>query len=276
MQDTPKETTSNVRKTTLAKLGPTLPIGIYGSDGKLHRDLRHSKWVLKHDKLISRLRREYQAANQFMWASVVVAAMYEQIGHHNMSDMKLEQKLAIISGMFFGDVMYAYMWLGRNTIGGNILLNLPCNRCFKIIEKFPADLDTLEVMVCSDPTIERWSHDLNEPLTMGEMKIHSLELGPPMWSPLETAGDEEGLSEAETKAALIQGALQPVDGMQVTEEMLDEGLTKPDFEDLVTGINDNHIGPNLKVEDNCPLCKRDFVSAIDWSYDSFFGASSRS
>ena len=55
---------------------------------------------------------------------------------------------------------------------------------------------------------------------------------------------------------------------------LDE-MGKFDLERLTTLIDENAMGPTMAIEDKCGKCNRDYILPIDWSYDNFFGDSSR-
>ena len=274
-EDSTKKTPEHCTKKTLEEQGPNMPIGILGTDGRRNGALQPGPWKLKQDKMLGKLREQNRGCNPFVWASIVLATLYEQFGPHDFSSMKLAKKRAIISQTFFGDVIYAWLWLRCAAIDNNLVFDFPCNRCLKPIEKFPADLHTVDVLTTDDVDAGTWGYELLDPIEIGAKKIERLSFSQPVWSPLESSKVTGGLNTAETKGALIQGALVTEENVVIHPAVLDE-LSKKDLELLTNEISDRHVGPDLKIEGECPMCERDFLSSIDWSYDSFFGVQSRS
>jgi hypothetical protein len=125
-----------------------------------------------------------------------------------------------------------------------------------------------------------FDYELVEPYEARGEEIKGFKIIPPRWSVYEktTAIEEFKKGEGQIKQDLIHGCIYGLIGEDkpriIIQEDLDE-MGKTDIEKLSNKINDINVGPNMLVEAKCSICKYEFITQINWNYDSFFVVSSR-
>lgn len=265
-----------IKKITLKELGNEMPMGILGADKKYHKNISFRPWRMKEEKELGRIRSDNQGANIGRYVSMVVATMCDKLGPHDFSNMKLEEKVIMISQMFMGDVFAVYCTLRKHNMGNILGMIITCPRCGNQFD-FNGDLDTLEVTTAEHPNDMTWDYDLKHPIQIRNKEITGFHMGLPLWSVIESAADQ-GTGSAAAKDEAIRGAIRGVKGDDkiklLTSDELDE-LSKFDMESLVRKIDDNVLGPVMMIEAGCEKCRAEIVKSIDWRHDSFFGDSSR-
>jgi hypothetical protein len=159
-------------------------------------------------------------------------------------------------------------------MGKDLDLNTTCPVCGN---KFvwSADLDTLPVRIANSVDELCWEYQLLEPINIRGDEIKSFGVGPVRWADIESVDPGD---ESTQELAVLLGAIHSIDGREVrlTENDLDE-LGKRDLEEILAKIATSSLGPDMAVEVTCPIkiCKANWRIMIDWTYDSFFGVSSR-
>lgn len=265
---------------TLESLGGNLPLGVLNQDGAYAKALRVKKWRMKEERQLGNLGAKDGSIARF--ASAILSTMVETVGVHNFAneDMKQEEKLLHISQMWMPDVFYSYVWLRVAAMGNLLQLNLTCP--YNSGHKFPytADLNTTEVRVCDNLEDASWEHTLIEPFEIRGKVVKGLKMGPPRWSVLESMGDDGGTNAIGAKIGIIHGSIHGVifdSGLEVIPLAIHEidDMCKPDVEALAAALDDHAIGPDMTIESRCPVCDKAFKVPIDWSYEGFFGNSSR-
>lgn len=259
----------------LKDLGPQLPVGFL--DGRsLSKEMDHKPWKLKQERELGELREKHRDANVAQYVSMVLGTMYKQLGSLGLHDMSLSDKRGKIGRMFMGDVFYAYLWLRTQAMGNVFEAKVTCPHCsYKFL--LPADLNTVEVTCADEVDAVQWQYKLLDPFDVQGQRITYFEMGPAKWRTLEGAEIASGLNTGAAKALIIRGSIWKTPEMTkgaLGDADLDE-LSKRDLEAITKGIDDHGIGPDMSIEERCPRCRADFKIAIDWGYDSFFGASSR-
>lgn len=271
--------------TTMAEYGDKLPIGILDSDGRLHKDIVTKTWKTRDDRELGK--KIAPDANLVEHVPLVVANMCSRLGPHNMDTLDDAHKSVILSTMYLADVFYVYTLLRAKTMGPRLSLNVSCPRAGCGVE-FPyvGDLNTIEVAAVAVDDIDAimWRYDLEESITIRRQTVTHFQMAYPKWSVMELA--RGNTNEAEVKALAIQGTIVGLNDDQtpvaLTLNEIDE-LSKRDFEAIQEGLNQNFLGPKMGLEGKCSpeVCTRfkrgghEFKLAIDWTYKSFFGASSR-
>lgn len=273
---TETETSPKTTTVQLKDLGPNLPLGILDS-GSYVKDIAVRPWRMAEERELGRLRDANKDANVASFVSMVLSVMCTRLGCHDFEGMKSEQRRVLISQMFMGDVFYAYVWLRVQTMGNHLDLNLACAACGR---KFPfqADLNTVEVETAETEDAASWSYTLRVPFKIRDQTASVIRMGPARWNALEMMDRHGGMNPGMAKAGIIRGCFRGLADddkpMLIGDSELDE-MSKWDLEKLTTEIDDYSIGPNMAVEGNCPHCRSPFRSPMDWTYDSFFGVSSR-
>jgi len=271
-------------KTTLGEYGDQLPIGIQDSDGKITKDIVTKKWRTKDER---ELGKKFANCPTEMpkHVSIIVSNMCEKLGPHNMDSLSDKEKKLVVSMMYFGDVFYVYSLLRMKTMGKNLKLQINCPFPGCDAEfKYVADLSTLDVVYVNNIEDMIWQYELEDPIELRGNMVEKFQLSYPKWEVLER--NSGNLNSADVKIAILINSIIGLNDSQepiaLAQHELDD-LSKPDFENLVSEIDDRFIGPNMSVEGVYPedLCQhnrsgnRKFVQPIRWEYQNFFGHSSR-
>lgn len=280
--ETKAERKSTRQEMTLRELGPTLPIGVHDASGALRKELAFRPWRFEEEQEISAIRAKNPDANLAGQASMLLAPMLTRFGPHTWEpDPKKEiERRVVIGQAYMADVLYSYLWLRYEALGPIVKgISLTCPHC-RNRKPFSANLETLKVTTIKDIEDSYWSFELTTPIMIRKEKVAELVMGQARWNCLESMQD--GLDGTQ-KAELIRSSIQRIPGMVDNQgKPLDIALgpdelremTKRDIERLVQAIDDNHLGPDMSVEDKCSRCSRDFKIPLDWTYSSFFEQSS--
>jgi hypothetical protein len=254
---------------TLENQGPVLPIGIE-VDGALSRDIEVRPWRLKEERELGELRDKNKKVSGFKYATMLLGTICSKLGPHDFSEpsTKLTKKSLVISQMFLGDVIYAYLWCRRNTIGPTLEMRLQCPACEEKYS-FNANMDSIPITKASSVEDTMWEYKLKTPFKIRGKMAETLTFGPAKWSVFEGVTGVGSL-----KASTIVGSLYKIDGVpsMVAKNELDE-MMKADLELIIRKIDDHHVGPDMSLEMTCPHCDHEYKSTIDWSGEDFFGAS---
>lgn len=271
-----QEPKTTLKTVLLQELGSRLPLGIQDSAGGFNNSLALRRWTMKQEKELGELRKENKGANMGEYVSMVLSSMCSRIGPYDFENMKFEERRVRISQMWMGDVFAAYCLLRKKALGKILGMDTSCPFCDKA-EDFNADLDTIEVTTAENLEDLQWDYKLLEPFDIRGKKVTGFTLGPARWNSMETIADEGG-SMGHAKAGLICGSVFKVHGhdtpLALVSHELDE-MGKHDIELLSKKLEDEPLGPNMSIEKRCQKCRKDMKLPIRWSYDDFFGTSSR-
>lgn len=263
----------------LKELGPNLPLGLAGPGGGWQRSLACKPWRGLEEREVGRLRLE--GRDDGTSTTKLLAYMYEQIGDHNFSDMSMPEREVVISQMYFGDALYAYVWLRVQCVGPELVMDMTCPHCaFEF--KYSADLNTIEVRTAEDVEAVTWEYELKTPFELRGKEVATLELQPNRWaslvSTLKTAVESGSNNPNAAKMDVLRSCISAIPGhgpVVLAPTELDY-MTKLDIEALASKIDDYGVGPDMLVSDKCQRCRRRFRVSLDWDYASFFEVSSQS
>jgi hypothetical protein len=269
--------------TTMREWGQRMPIGILDSDGRLHKDIAIKKWKTKDDRELGR--KIAPDATMTEHVPLVVANMCSRIGPHNMDELDDTRKTVVLSTMYMADVFYIYILLRMHTMGSRLSLNVDCPRIgCGVSFPYTGDLNSIDVVAVEDIDAIIWRYNLEDPIELRHKPVTHLQMAYPKWGLMEHAKNNQ--NETEIKALALQGAIVGLNDETVPVALslveIDE-LSKPDFEGMQEGINQNFLGPKMGLEGSCQpeVCTKfkrgghAFNLPIDWKYRNFFGASSR-
>jgi hypothetical protein len=274
---------NKIIKTTLKELGQSMPLGIISHNGAYAKSFNIKKWRMKEERELGEMRDGNRGESVAQFVSRVVSAMCTNVGTYNFENLKDVERLVHISQMFIGDVFYLYVWLRVKSMGDKLNLNVKCHNCSNSF-KYAANLTTVEVNSCETYEDAQWTYKLEEPFIIRGKRVESFTMGPPRWTTLENMSGIGGMNTGAAKAGMILGSI-----IGINEEKDDNGkinqivltlnelddMCKADIEGIANSLDDNVIGPNMAIEGACPKCRSNFVMPIDWSFDNFFGVSSR-
>lgn len=269
---------SSKRVVTLAQLGPTLPIGFHVSSGSPVREFSMRPWRTREERAMAKFKKP--GMNPAQHLSMVLSCMLTRFYTAEWADIPEREKdintrRVQIGQAFAGDALYAYCYLRREALGNTIPFNVKCPSCDNKWT-FTADLDTLEVTVVDDLDSLSWEYNLVTPVTIRGKMVTKFRMTAPRWGAMEQSvvtGQEATAKIAVVKSAIV-GFNDDTTALAVTDNDIDD-ITKRDLEQLVLGIDNHHIGPNMSLEGECGKCNRVFRMPLDWRYDNFFSASSQ-
>lgn len=264
-------------KKTMKELGPNLPMGFRNSSGDYIKNLSSKTWTMKTEKEIGKLRDKIKGENIARYITMILSEMCRTIGPHNFAEKDLAEKNIIIGQMLSGDVFYAYMWLRKEAMGSDLKLKIKCANCGDEFELY-ADLDTIETNCVKDLSDLQFEYELRNPIEIRSKSVKKFLLGPMIWSTYEMMNRVSLKNIGMAKEGIILGSIKKCDGLDgdivLLESEIDE-LSKYDVENIIQLISDYSIGPDMSIEGVCEKCGSEFTHGIDWSYDNFFGISSR-
>jgi len=271
-----------VEKTTMSDLGANLPLGVLDPTGALAKQFSVRPWRMKEEKELGKLRNEIKGTvSVAQQTGLVVAHMLNSVGNHDFTKLQHPEKQLVVSQMFMGDVWYVYAYVRKQCIGEEVPMKLTCPRC-GIEFDYQANLQTLQVNHASDLDASKWEYELKDPFEIRSKEVKKFILGPQRWEIAEQSYATKDDSVAKELAMIgsIKGINDDTNTLELISGELDD-MSKRDVESLINKIDIHYMGPNMAIEmtkkDKCPKCgySNDYVISLDWSYNNFFGISSR-
>lgn len=268
----------NAVRTTLEAQGPKLPIGVLQPDKSLIKDFGIRPWRMKEEKELGALRDERRGENVGKYVSAILATMCTRIGPYDFDEIKdFERRLIYISQMLMPDVFYIYFWLRYKSLGPILSMDITCPSCRNKLD-FNGNIGTLEVLTAESLEDTRWEYRLRDPFPIRGKDAEGFVLGPAMWNAIETKQGVGQFNVGAAKSSIISGSIQSLIGSDSPIAILEmelDAMSKFDLESITSLLEKRNFGPDLSAEDTCTKCKQSFRMSIDWSYDNFFGISSR-
>jgi hypothetical protein len=275
--DRAAEAASIFKTTTLAELGPRLPIGVAAPDGTLSKELECRDWRGREEREVDRLKRKSRQKGDFI--SRLLGYMFTRIGPHEVATLQTAEVHSAISKLWRADAMYMYVWLRTQCIGHDLDLELTCRQCgFRV--PWQGDLRTLEIRTTESLEPLEWTYELVKPFELRGETVETLTLRPNRWMFFEELV-RRAMAEGDSGVVsvdLIRDAIVGVNGAKETRALVASDLdlmTKRDLEALSSAIDKRELGPDLSITETCPRCNLQFQTSMDWGYASFFSISGR-
>lgn len=272
--DEAKKKADLIKELTLPEQGPFLPLP--DEQGNRIEIGRFDRWDLKREKELGELRKQNSEANLAEWVAILLGELSSTIGSFDFKKMNPAERQLSISQMVMPDVLYAYVWLRYVTLGPELKIRLECPfHDYKFT--WTGDLRTLKIRVPATFDDLFWNLELRNPITIRDKKVDGWRCGPARWTVIEKSGIGRRVNQGQLKATMIHGTIRSIGDAEIAlaDHELD-GLTKLDLERHLAEIERNSLGPDFTIEARCdhPKCDREFITSLDWSYDSFFAVSS--
>lgn len=274
-----KEATPGLHTMTLAERGPVLSLGVPDAAGALHRDIAVRPWKGAVMRQLGKLREENQELRMAEHVPLVLSTLCTRLGPHDFADMPLKEKKLVVNQMYMGDTFHAYCWARLQSLGPNLHIDLTCPVCRHEFE-FVGDLANLTVTVADSYEAALWMYELQEPIELRGQKVERLIMGPSQWHHVEHAQIEGSLDLEGGKLAMVAGVIRGIEGrgeFPLTEGEVDE-LSGLDIEGIIGELDHHYVGPDMRIDTRCARkgCRGRILRPINWSYQDFFGGSSRS
>lgn len=275
-RDTPENT--GLQTTTLADLGPLLPLGIVDSSNVLQRSFEFRPWTGRAMRELGKLRDDTREVNMADHVGLVFSVLAEKLGARDFQKLKRNEQKAVISSMFMGDVFYAYCYARVQAMGPDLIVDFTCPMCRENF-KYKANLNEMNVITADSVEDTYWTYTLEDPVQLRGREVTELSMGPSRWNSVVTAQIQGQYDLEGGKLAVVAGAIRGSVGREqfpLAQREIDE-LSGRDIEGIIAQLDSHYIGPDLRIETQCPneRCKTQIAQMVDWSYNRFFAASSR-
>ncbi len=270
----PKKKTTTFKLTTLGELGAQLPIGMVSPDKRLLKDFELKPFRFKEEREVEKLK-DKPGLSVGAFVSGLLGVLVARVHGTDIQKMADVQRRLYFGQMWFADVLYLYMYLRTQALGDVINIKIPCRHC-RVPFEIDGDLKGIDVRVVDNPDqlFQKVTLKTGIPFR-GELR-KTFTTRPVNWLSFE---DRDLNDKAMVKLAMFQNSIQSVEGiaedqLAVLPESAFDEMTKLDTEVLTKHLEESSPGPQMTVEASCPKCKTQWAWPIDWSYESFFGASS--
>lgn len=260
-----------MQETTLGVLKNHLPIGI--SD-RPKRDFTFRNWTLEQEKKISEFRKANRSHGAFV--NKVLCYMLESLAGEDFNTADDGRKQLMLNQMSLMDVLYMYIYLRYDQLDSGIRLHVTCPACGKVNKDFVADMNGLDVKTIDGKDAPLQELVLKKPFELEKTKVEIIKVRRTPWDAMEKATDEVTTNNGKMMELIFDHSIVGInneEGFTDIQALL-KNLHKKDFERLSALMVKHNAGPSLIVHDNCKFCGSEFYQQLDWSYDSFFGASS--
>lgn len=267
--------------TTLAELGPSLPVGMPPSDPSMPRvrSFRIRPFKMKQEKALAELR-DKAKGNGGKFVADVMSIMFQTVGPHNFDAMKMQERFLVINQMTMPDVLYMYLYMRYEALGKSedVAMTVRCPAC-KSEFTWYGDLGTLEVRVAPDEmkTLTR-TYELRDEFMLRGKPVKKVTLGYIKW---DMMGRRDIIgSGSEQNATLLSSIVGtdsydgPAGAFQLMDGDLDD-MSRYDVAGIIDDIEQNTPGPQLDIEPECPQCKHQWKMMLDWRWENFFKRSVR-
>lgn len=266
---------------TLADVGRRLPIGYRDATGKLHRDFETVDWDWDVEEELGELAERNQGMSMGVYISEVVGRGLRSLGELDFSKLRRSQRRLVVSQLYHADALYVYVWIRISALGRTIRFErFECESCGFAHEGFAGDLLTLEVKVREGDRAPTREVELERGFRYGKTDVRRVVVGPLKWSFMETADPTVLTNPAKFRLAALRSGVVGVEGAEngapvvLTREHARE-MGPASVNRIVAAIDAVGGGAAMEVGGKCARCGAGFRRAIDWTYDNFFGRSSR-
>ena len=272
-EEKPETRKSTKRIVTLEELGPHLPFGVSIGGGPPKKEFSVRPMKTADNRTLAKKKKK-QNMGMAEYVGLILGNQMGNIGGYDFASMKDGERTLRLGQLYMGDVLYAYVYLRRESMGDDLKMEVRCGVCpNKAPFTWVGKLGTVEISVADDEKDLGWTYELRRPIHLRSEKVTKVRCMPPRWSTaLETPPGNSDLAVL----ALVRGGIVGInDGpdTSLADHEIDE-LSLPDLEYLTKEFDDHYLGPKMAIEGACPNCETEFSRPIDWRHESFFGASS--
>lgn len=259
--------------TTLGKLGNKLPVE---TKGKPDQFFSFIEWGTVEEKKIAKIKDKNPSMGRFI--TDVLMILTDKINGEAFAGQDEKIKILKLNQLPLANPLYMYFYLRFDQMGEELALNCQCPSCSHLEENFVASLGDLDV----DCKLGEWDDNVNyklkKPITLekGEQLINNLNIKVGVWDIMERMDSIVAQDSAETKIYTLKNHIAGSEGFvgYLNADEVVQKIKKVDLERLQRLIAQHNAGPSLQQQIECRMCKFKFYTQLNWSYDSFFGASS--
>jgi hypothetical protein len=264
----------------LREVGRILPIGYYDASGKLHRDFELVEWGWEIEEELGELAEHEGDMPMGVYVSEIIGTGLSKLGELDFTRLKRSQRRLVVSRLFYSDAIYIYVHVRIAALGPHIRFErFKCEKCKKPTD-FVGDLRTLEVKAYPEGELPRKTVELERPFKYGGKDVSKVDVGPLKWAFMETDDVATLTNPAKFRMATLKHGVVGLEGVDdgvpivLTREHAKQ-IGPAGINRLVLEIDELGGGAVMECAGQCAICRHEFRRAIDWTYDNFFGRSSR-
>lgn len=276
--DDPDEEDSELPE--LREVGRVLPIGYYDNSGKLHRSFELVAWDWEVEEELGALAEKEGDMPMGVYVSEIIGTGLAKLGDLDFTRLKRSQRRLVVSRLFYSDAIYIYVHVRIAALGPHIRFErFKCEKCRKPTD-FVGDLRTLEVKAYPEGEVPRKTVALDRPFAYGGKEVSRVDVGPLKWAFMETDDVATLTNPAKFRMATLKHGVVGLEGIDgdvpivLTREHAKQ-IGPAGINRLVLEIDELGGGAVMECAGRCVSCGYEFRRAIDWTYDNFFGRSSR-
>lgn len=263
---------------TISEVGKVLPIGYRDATGAKHASFDLVDWDWELEESLGELVEQNQDMSMGTYISEVLGHGIRVLGEIDFTRLKRPQRRLVVANLYQADALYMYVWIRIGALGAKIGFDpFDCPRCRKKID-FVGDLRTLEVKVAGEE-VPRGEVELDRPFEYGRTSVKKVFVGPLRWAFMETDDISVLTNPAKFRLATLRHGVVGLEGVDHGAPIV---LTREHAKQIGSaGVNRivaaiDELGGGVVMEcAGTHACGADFRRTIDWTYDNFFGRSSR-
>jgi len=260
-------------RTTLKELGNRLPVEI---KGKQDQHFSFIDWGTPEEKKIAKIRDKNPNMGKFI--TEVLMILLDRVNGEDFHSQDEKKKILMLNQMPLANPLYMYFYLRFDQMGEEIALHFQCPNCTLRTDDFVGSLGDLDVDCKRGQWMDVALYKLARPFTLqkGDQLVDTLKFKLGVWDAMERMNTDTAHDQAQQKIYTIKEHLAGAEGVvgYLNPDEVIQKIRKVDFERVQRVIAKHNAGPAIQQEVECPKCKFKFYNQVNWSYDSFFGASS--
>ena len=271
---------------TLEEFGNKLPVPLQNGDQLTRPSFDFKPWRMHEEKKIGEIKQKHRHLGRF------VRELFDyMLGSWDGADwlaMSANDRKLLLNRMPWANIFYMYMWLRVDALGEEMKMQgISCPSCNASIDSYTADLNSLEVKCFGyhedgeeNKEEERIAtYDLKKPFQVGEVKVTKLKYSFTPWDAMEkikeSTRNEGAIKESMMAASYMGVATEESDHVELQKDKVLSQLSKRDIEGYYDALDGFNGGPVLGLDVVCDSCGHEFSNPLNWTYDYFFGISSR-
>jgi hypothetical protein len=264
----------------ISEVGKTLPIGYRDQTGKKHATFDLVDWDWEVEEALGELAEQNQDMPMGVYISEIIGTGLRVLGEIDFTKLNRGHRRLVVSNLYHADALYIYIWIRIAALGAQIGFDkFKCERCRRDTD-FAGDLRTLEVKGHVGEDVPRATVALDRPFAYGKLEVSKVVVGPLRWAFMETDDVSILTNPAKFRIATLRFGVTGLEGL---EEGVPVVLTREHAKRIgpggvnriVKAIDELGGGAVMECVGQCISCRTEFRKAIDWTYDNFFGRSSR-
>lgn len=268
---------SETQITTLGELGANCPISMPNG---AKPDFSFKPWRMREEKEIGQLKSRKKTTGVFV--REVFDYMLTSFDGRDWGSYSASERKLLLNQQPIGNMFYMYFYLRYDALGEELAMQaMTCPECSAKVEGYTADLTSLEVKIEAENGGKREPNkiELRKPILIGDSQVDTILTSYTPWDCMEkvkaTSANDGAIKEAFISSSIVGFESKEMGRLDnLAKNLVLNQLPKREIENIYTSLDDQNGGPIMKMAVACNSCGHEWESALNWSYDYFFGNSS--